>query len=500
MILLTILASVAAANEPTSHADQLWQGYLRHFEPQAGDEQPAGWTCGSALVADLKEHWGELDPEQQRRISEQLSPWQDSLMDDLVEPPVRPPADATCWSPDGDNVLASDHFQIEWDDAITQAQAEQLAQALETSREVMLADGWREPVLADQYLMQVFVRDGLGSGAYTTTRVCGGVDVAYMVVNNAVFRNNADYYKTVAAHEYNHTSQYAYGQAHQTWFFEATATWSEDTVFDDANDWASQIEGGYLENPQLAMHTSDRTDFDAEWHMYGMGIWLFFLDEHVGGGDLVREMWDYASRVDVPERSLWQQDTLQGLEIDFDEVYADFLVNNITMDFDEAENFGEIRHDSEDFFPNDDDVTSDGQAPQSLGASYVKFETRGWDEGANTDMMIEFSGDAELSWLVQVVTVDDGAVTEVWHVPLDAGLGYQRVEDVWTYDAVWLVASPLARDDYPTEHYPYRWEANPVLPLRGSGLGACGCASGPGTGWLPLLPLWLWVRRRQNPV
>ncbi len=43
--------------------------------------------------------------------------------------------------------------------------------------------------------------------------------------------------QVTAAHEFNHVLQYVYDTYQDTWMLESTATWAEEKVFDDANDY-----------------------------------------------------------------------------------------------------------------------------------------------------------------------------------------------------------------------------------------------------------------------
>src|SRR4051812_8771013 len=47
--------------------------------------------------------------------------------------------------------------------------------------------------------------------------------------------------EVTAAHEYNHVLQFNYDTAQDTWVFEATATWAEDYVYTDVNDYLQYL-------------------------------------------------------------------------------------------------------------------------------------------------------------------------------------------------------------------------------------------------------------------
>lgn len=77
-----------------------------------------------------------------------------------------------------------------------------------------------------------------------------GLDAsAYCVFDDDYAEDGADalqLLRATAAHEFFHAVQFAYNAAADHWLLEATATWMEDEVFDDANDnyrylWTSQV-------------------------------------------------------------------------------------------------------------------------------------------------------------------------------------------------------------------------------------------------------------------
>jgi len=51
------------------------------------------------------------------------------------------------------------------------------------------------------------------------------------------YDDSLDPLDVTAAHEYNHVLQYAYDALQDKWMFESTATWMEEKVFPDIDDY-----------------------------------------------------------------------------------------------------------------------------------------------------------------------------------------------------------------------------------------------------------------------
>jgi hypothetical protein len=80
--------------------------------------------------------------------------------------------------------------------------------------------------------------------------------------------------EVTAAHEYNHILQYAYDIAEDKWMFESTATWMEDKVFPQIDDYHQYLDGWAKRSPEPLTAPDDAK-------IYGSAIWNHWLDEHV---------------------------------------------------------------------------------------------------------------------------------------------------------------------------------------------------------------------------
>lgn len=119
----------------------------------------------------------------------------------------------------------------------------------------------------------------------------------YLVIDNdfsvAQFRrfdDPLDAARVTIAHELNHLVQYGYSVRQDTWMFEATATWMEEKVFPDIDDYLNYV-------PHFARAPgAPITDFNAAGGLraYGSAVWNHWLENGDGafGADVVRRAWE----------------------------------------------------------------------------------------------------------------------------------------------------------------------------------------------------------------
>jgi hypothetical protein len=104
--------------------------------------------------------------------------------------------------------------------------------------------------------------------------------------------------EVTAAHEYNHVLQFNYDTAQDTWMFESTATWMEDRVYTDVNDYVQYL------TPWATMSSIPLTYFGPgddplNVKVYGDVVWNRWLQTHFGD-NAIRDAWG-ASRSTAPK-------------------------------------------------------------------------------------------------------------------------------------------------------------------------------------------------------
>jgi len=92
--------------------------------------------------------------------------------------------------------------------------------------------------------------------------------------------------QVTAVHEFFHSIQFGYNCYEQFWFMEASATWSEDELYNNINDFYRYIPN-FFSNPDHAIGTEGT-------FMYGTCIFFQYIDEHLGGQETIRKSWEYS--------------------------------------------------------------------------------------------------------------------------------------------------------------------------------------------------------------
>ncbi len=92
-----------------------------------------------------------------------------------------------------------------------------------------------------------------------------------------------------AAHEFFHMIQLAYHSIETTtidpiFLFECSATWMEDVVFEDINDYYNYLPA-FFRNSELAFHVVNGS------HEYGLAIFCHMLEQKYGAG-IIRRIWE----------------------------------------------------------------------------------------------------------------------------------------------------------------------------------------------------------------
>jgi hypothetical protein len=97
--------------------------------------------------------------------------------------------------------------------------------------------------------------------------------------------------EVTAAHEYNHVLQFGYDTAQDTWMFESTATWMEDRVYTDVNDYLQYLTPwAQMTFVPLTQFNSSNSSDPTNVKVYGDTVWNRWLDTRYGP-DTVRDAW-----------------------------------------------------------------------------------------------------------------------------------------------------------------------------------------------------------------
>ncbi len=374
-------------------------------------------------------------------------------------PPIAPPraaaaAPATCiepaWLASRDELSgaftethATEHFLLAWDPAnaaVTEAAVQTYAAALETSWTVEVDTlGWRAPDQTDACLMTVLLAELDESwgdtGGYTDVVETHGVP--YMVLNTDWLEYGDDWTETLAAHEFNHASQFAYDvfwEESDWWYWEATAEWVPDLVFDDADTYTWSL-WAYLDAPWLALHSMRQTV------QYGHFAFNVHLAESEGA-DAPRAVWASAG----PRSTVEESTTLALGGADFDEVVIAYTSRVAALEVEERDVWLEAigYFEMDPYVAHVTDYPAEGgldgrEAPQSRGQNFLHFA--GTPGGP---VVFDFAGAADVDgvpteWAVTVASAGAGGAVTHTSVRADGngvaravltGLG-DDVSDVW---------------------------------------------------------------------
>lgn len=101
--------------------------------------------------------------------------------------------------------------------------------------------------------------------------------------------------QVTAGHEFFHAIQYGYDGNEKFWLMEATAVWMEEETYDDVND-CYQYMIPWFEKPHLRLNPPDSPIPNIRW--YGSFIFFKYIDEHLGGSDIIKNTWELSRLFD----------------------------------------------------------------------------------------------------------------------------------------------------------------------------------------------------------
>ena len=111
---------------------------------------------------------------------------------------------------------------------------------------------------------------------------------SYMAMQNSYtgFAGNTEIenIKVTAAHEFFHAVQFGYDAYEKGWVLEASAVWMEEEMYNDVND-CYQYMTSWFAYPATSLDESGS-------HWYGSFIFFQYIDEHMGGSEPIRRMYE----------------------------------------------------------------------------------------------------------------------------------------------------------------------------------------------------------------
>ena len=183
-----------------------------------------------------------------------------------------------------------------------------------------------------------------------------------------------------------------------------------------------------------------------------MAVWAFFLDEKVGGQELVERSWSRSS-LRSGQYNYWMPDVVDDLGVDWDELYQEFMATNATMDYAESNFFDdpELTDTVSNLPDSGGDRSSD--RPQSLGQNFIRFKASAGEEGGT--LQVFFDGENGVDWYAVLARGSDELLEYVTFDLDSSGEGVAEIALDGEED-VFLVVSPMDED---AQGYSYNWNS-----------------------------------------
>jgi len=360
------------------------------------------------------------------------------------------------------NSIATEHFRFEFSDLILDQSdsdsdgisdtIELLAETAELSYDTFVDDmGYEEPNQDSGRRTVVILDDRnqyLSSGALGITSILSSGD-PYVAIDPFL---SEDLLRVTMAHEFYHVLQFdmgidfAYYDQGINWA-EATATWSEEFVHDDINDYLNYLQD-YFDYPDYSVFAAYvPTDTLYE---YALNIWPRFLSEYYDE-DLVLAIWDdyQSSSTDYDDPlALYEsvKDAVEDEGGELDETYTEFALWNLDLDnYSEGASYPDVLILS-DLVEGELTLADETFAPALYGTNYLYFPNSGDD-----DFYFQLVKPEGVEFSVSLVPYENGnfasddAVTAYVSEYDEMGENL-TLENTGDYDAVVAVVSALDAD------------------------------------------------------
>lgn len=509
---LALAAPAWSAPPAPQEALEVAHAFLESVHDHGGE--PGGWACRTGLARELTAVEAALPEGLRAEVAAALRPFTPGaaaparrrLVDDTGETGDsgdRDPVGA-CFASEDDAAFwhLTEHFAVGYEQSGDRDLAVDFGTWLEEGLRIQVEElGWRPPDGLEDWRLPAWITREHSGGAYTSVQRCEGRDLPFIVAGHDGF-SNPEWAREMASHELNHAIQFAHRGPQNFWFWEATATWmSHHSPGTQAWTWYA---GGYTQHPYIGLEHSDQRDQTVFYSMYGRLVWPLYLDAHVGGPDLVRDLWAANTDRGGPghQAALMAE---AAPELDVDTLFADFVVKLLYLDLPLGGRMAPVEPVATvSGFPSQGTL-ADAERPQPYGTAYLAFDPTRFEQG---DLHVVLTLEPSVTWLVQVIEETAGQPSAVRAVDVaDDGTAVIDVPGLQDHDRVWVAASPTVTGT-PRLGMPMSWtaellNATPVNPFVFDGPAdeeGCGCRTGaPGpAGALALAGLALALRRRRR--
>ncbi|MEO0072603.1 MAG: T9SS type A sorting domain-containing protein [candidate division WOR-3 bacterium] len=357
------------------------------------------------------------------------------------------------------------HYTTQGSDAVSRQYAETVAVAMAYSWAKLVDTlGWAPPPpdfnlggdnRYDIYIMQ------LSSGVAGVTYAENSYPNPYPNGVSSHFRITRgldyNYLKSTVCHEFHHAIQFRYSSVEGSWWMENCATWSEDVVYDDYNDYLGFLSTspGPFTTPEYPISTFNNL------YQYAGCVWPIFLTERYGP-NCVKQIWEYQGQISG-------QNTISAMDYILTNNYNSNLVTALqeyavwryftgqradtVHYYSEGHLYPQVRilrtHYS---YPASGDQ---GNYPVSNpgGTSYIQFSNGGGD------FLIFFNAQSVYRWRCQVIGYQSGGNSSVYQIALNtSGAGGDTFS--WGANEYFALVPTAVQWEYQTGSLPFFYTAD----------------------------------------
>jgi hypothetical protein len=281
--------------------------------------------------------------------------------------------------------------------------------------------------------------------------------------------------KVTCAHEFFHAIHFGYdateyesiGSEQKPYWMEITATWMEDQVYDQINDYLHYIP--YFYNAPWVSLKSFENPYDR--HPYGSCVWAFFLQERFKDTGLVKKIWERCAQVagdnviEATDEVLTDTAYKSSLEDAFREFTVwNWFIGDRAMPgkfYSEGNSFKDTSglpmqvKVSATFSSYPIDSSSVFYPPEVLGSNYVRFIP--YDSSGG--IKVFFDGDKYTNWKASLLGDSSGFRPGDIEFQLDTLQDGQAQLDNWNNYSDIILIPAVASKEKGTNTYPYDYSA-----------------------------------------
>jgi len=263
-----------------------------------------------------------------------------------------------------------------------------------------------------------------------------------------------------AAHEFFHAIQFGidyneFWESYESnytimWWHEMCATWMEDIVYDEINDYLGYL-SFFFNNPNWALTTQERSG-PKSFYMYAACLWPRFLSERFGN-DIIRKIWEQCGEKPFFNTIEAMSDQIEGEgstlheELGFFRLWSYFTGDRYrSFSFSEGMNYPMI--DQSEFlvkhtqYPVVDTIDGFSVTPEYLGVTYLQFAAPAADTAI--EFKVEIRPDTFYHWGIVAAGIGgmlDPAISSTTDIA-DPFV----VPDWQKYESVMLMVMPFSKD------------------------------------------------------